>query len=269
MRNILLASFLGTAVVAFGFSKAEGCWRQRVSCQPTSSLFVTAISPSGPLILGEDLTVHYRVASGVTFDNVKLRVTNINGDLVYLSANLPVSAGEHQAVWPKGKWNQGPHSGAFANPRNGPYMAALVAESPDGSSISYSISLPTQLVLHCDLVNDRPSPEEISSGIYRPALDPNSSECLRIGLLPRDGKLADTIYALAAPEFSDIVEEDLDNDPSDGLEVKSAHLRQVMQSTFPDGTYHVVLTNLRNLAGNRGLPGMPDGIVETWKVNLR
>jgi hypothetical protein len=122
--------------------------------------------------------------------------------------------------------------------------------------------------LQCDLEHDKPSKDEISSGLHRSMVDSKSPDRLRIGLVPKDGKLADTVYALAAPEFSDIVEEDLDNDPSE-LEVKSVHVRQIMQSTFPDGVYHVVLTNLRSGAGTRGIAGMPDGIIETWTPTLR
>ena len=61
---------------------------------------------------------------------------------------------------------------------------------------------------------------------------------------------------------------DLDNDPSE-LEVKSAHVHQVMQSSFADGMYHVVLTNVRTGAGGIGLYGTPEGIVETWTIHLR
>jgi hypothetical protein len=142
MRKILLASLL-ISVAALAVGEGEGCWRRGASCQPPSPLTVTALSGGGTLILGNDLTVRYRVAPGVTFSNVKLRVTNRRGELVYLSANLSAGMGEHNAVWPKGAWNQAPHSGALANPRNGPYAAALVAEAPDGGSISCTISLAT------------------------------------------------------------------------------------------------------------------------------
>jgi hypothetical protein len=269
-RNFALSWVAILTILAFAatLSKVDACWKRRPSCHVSSPLVLTALSPGGTLTLGDDLTVQYRVTPGVTFANIKLRVTNRTGELVYLGANLPAEAGEHQAVWPKGKWNQQPHSGALANPRNGPYTVALVAETQDGGSFSCSIFLPTQLVLECDLEHGKPSKEEISSGLYRSMLDPKSAERLRIGLVQKAGKLAETVYALAPPYFADIIEEDLDNDPSE-LEIKSAHVRQVMQSAFGNGEYNVVLMNLRTGAGTRGVNGMPEGIIEAWTIMLR
>jgi hypothetical protein len=261
-------AILTTLAFAAALSEVDACWRRHPTCPVSSPLVLTALSPGGTLILGNDLTVQYRVAPGVPFTDINLRVTNRTGELVYLSPNLPVSAEEHQAVWPKAKWNQQPHSGASANPRNGPYAVALVAQTPGGCSISYAIFLPTQLALQCDLKHGKPSKEEISSGLYRPMLDPKSPERLRIGLVQKGGKLAETVYALAPPEFSDIVEEDLDNDPTE-LEIKSVHVRQVMQSTFGNGEYNVVLMNLRTGAGTRAVTGMPEGIIDTWTITLR
>jgi hypothetical protein len=261
-------ALLTTLAFAAALGEVDACWRRHPSRHVSAPLILTALAPGETLILGDDLTVRYRVAPGAQFTHINLRVTNRTGELVYVSENLPTSAGEHPAVWPKGKWNQPPHSGALANPRNGPYTAALSARAADGGPISYSVVLPTRLALQCGLEHGKPSKEEISSGLYRPMLDPKSPERLRIGLVPKGGKWAETVYALAPPEFSEIIEEDLDNDPTE-LEIKSAHVRQVMQSTFGDGEYNVVLTNLRTGAGARGLAGMPEGIIETWTVTLR
>jgi hypothetical protein len=87
-------------------------------------------------------------------------------------------------------------------------------------------------------------------------------------LVTKGGKLGQTVYASAPPSFSKIIEADLDNDPSE-LEVKSAHVQQTMQASFGDGVYNVVLTNLRTLAGTRGVDGMPEGIIEAWTITLR
>src|SRR5262245_57411070 len=212
-------ALLTTLAFAAALSEADACWRRHPVGHVSAPLVLTALAPSETLILGNDLTVRYRVAPGARFTTIKLRVTNRTGELVYLSENLPASAGEHPAVWPKGKWNQQPHSGALANPRNGPYTVALSAWTADGGSISYSTFLPNQLALQCDLEHGKPSKEEISSGLYRPMLDPKNPERLRMGLVQKGGKLAETVYALDPPEFSDIIEEDLDNDPAE-LEIK-------------------------------------------------
>src|ERR1043165_267778 len=271
MRTVLGFSCivaLALPAVAPGLSEADTSWKHLASCLEESPLVLSALSPSEILILGNDLTVKYRVAPDAKLSRIKLRVTNKTGELGYLGTDLPVSAGKHRAVWPKGKWNQKPHSGALANPRNGPYTITLVAETPGGGSISRSNVLSTQLVLQCDLEHDRPSKDEISSGLYRPMLDPKSPERLKIGLVQKGGKLTETVYSLAPPAFSKIIEEDLDNDPSE-LEVKSVHVEQAMQSTFRDGVYQVVMTNLRTGAGTRGIAGMPEGVIETWTITLR
>jgi hypothetical protein len=242
-------------------SDLEGCRRYRQE----PALVVTSVAPGGVVVLGSDFKLQYRIAPGVEFTGVKLQVANKKGELVYVGEKLPARPGNHEAVWPKGKWNQEPHPGALANPRNGPYAVALIAESPSGGSIAYRIFQDTQLVLECDLFHDRPSKDEISSGLSRAMLDRNSPERLRVGLVRKGSKLADTVYAPAPPDFSAIVEEDLDNDPSE-LEIKSLHVRQVMPSTFSDGIYNVVFTNARTGAG-QSLPD--DGIVDSWVVNLR
>jgi hypothetical protein len=246
----------------------DACGKRRSPRYRNSPLAITSWVPADTLILGNDLTVHYRVAPGVAFQAINLRVTNKAGELVYLSEKLPVSAGRHRAVWPKAKWNQPPHAGALANPRNGPYTVALSAKARGRGTISCVTVLPTQLVLDCDLEHGKPSKDEISSGLSRPMLDPKSPARLRIGLVPQGGKVGQTVYALAPPTFSKLVEEDLDKDPSE-LEVKSVHVQQVMQPSFGDGVYHVVLTNLRTAAGTRGVDGMPEGVVETWTITLR
>lgn len=251
----------GLVAIAVAISNTNA--EARRWCRPTPLLVLTSVSPAGALTLGNSLNIHYRIAPGARLDRVKLRVTNKRGELVYLGANLPGYAGNHQAEWPGGKWNQAPHIGALANPRNGPYVVALLAKTAEGGSISFMISLPTQLVLETDLEHDRPSKDEISSGLSRAMLDLKSPERLRVGLVRKGGKLA--VYAFAAPEFSAIMEEDLDNDPTE-IEVKSVHVRQVMQSTFPDGAYSVVLTNVLTGAG-ASLPGQ--GIVDPWTIHLR
>src|SRR5262249_32156312 len=155
---------------------------------------------------------------------------------------------------------QSPYSGAFANPSTGPYLVQIVGQTSTGSVYSNVVSVTTLLVLECDLEDDKPSSEEISSGLYRPALDPGSSECMKLGLVPAGSGLPSAQFATSPPQFSSIVEADLDNDPSDGLEVQSAHVRQEMQSTFSSGSYYVVIQGLRDLAGNYGVQGYgPDG----------
>jgi len=238
------------------------------------SAILVSISPSTGLILGEDLTINYQFQRSVPLGNVQVRITNENGELVFSETGLSGISGNQTVVWPKGKWNQGPYIGSLANPANGPYSIQVTAAAEAASSAASQIQINvvtvnTLLVLQGDLDKSKPSPDEISSGLYRPALDPTSPEHLQVGLIPKGAEKSAIVYALALPQFSEIVEEDLNNNLADGLEVKSAHVRQEMQSTFPNGDYVVVMSGLRDLAGNRGTAESRDGIMEGWVISLR
>lgn len=258
MKTTLFMSTLAVAALSLPFVRGG----DKSESKPPP-LVITTISPCGTLVLGADLTLGYRIAPGSRFKNVELRVTNRMGEIVSIAPGLPADAGAHQAVWTKSMWNQAPFAGALANPMNGPYTIALSAEGPDGSSVTQTVTMPTLLVLELDLWHGKPSKDEISSGLYRPMLNRRSPECLRVGLLAKGGKLADAVYADAPPSFSQIVEADLDNDPSE-LEVESAHVQQAMPSSFANGVYHVVLDNNRTLAGTAS-----NGIVPSWTIKLR
>jgi hypothetical protein len=138
-------AILTTLAFAAVLSAVDACWRRHPSCRVSSPLALTALSPRGPLILGNDLTVQYRVAPGVQFTHIKLRVTNRAGELVYSSANLPVSDGEHQAVWPKGKWNQRPCRGRWggAGANQVPTLIALVLRELSSSALKMADASPS------------------------------------------------------------------------------------------------------------------------------
>ena len=81
---------------------------------------------------------------------------------------------------------------------------------------------------------------------------------------------AETItWATDNPEFTGVVAEDLNNYPVDGNEIKSARLRQAMPSDLPDGAYRVVISNVRDKAGNVGIEGYgEEGIFNDWIIRL-
>ena len=237
----------------------------------TQALLIAPPS-SEPLILGEDLSIAYHVAAETRAHDLELHIANKTGTVVFKADGLSVEPGDHVVVWVAGKWNQAPHKGALANPANDPYSIHLRGTRDDvaggGSVVSNVIEVGTRLVLTATFDKPKPSPQEISSGLYRPAFDLKSPERIRVGLLPKAG--GNAIFATEPPSFSDMVEEDLDNNPANGLELKSARFRQVMQSTLVDGEYRVVIENLRDLAGNEGANGADEkGVFADWVVNLR
>lgn len=117
---------------------------------------ITTLSPL-PLALGNSLTINYQVVMppGFAYDEVRLRVTNANGVLVY-DTPADGAAGNHSMIWP-GRWNLGPHANAFANPANGPYSVALVGTllgSPCGSDSDF---ISTRLQIEADLHDGPPA----------------------------------------------------------------------------------------------------------------
>jgi hypothetical protein len=267
MNSHRLSSF----VCCFALGMISGCARDpepRVAKAPAPDFHITPSSQT--LVLGENLTIRYFLPAELDITKLRLEIKNKHGFVICRAHGLPSVAGAlNQAVWPRGAWNQPPHDSALANPSNGPYSVQVEGETPYGRTISNVLKIHTVLVLWCDLTDDKPSKTEISSGLYPPVLDTNSPECLRVGLVPVGGQLNQTVYATESAVFSKIVKADLDNDPENGLEIKSAHMRQQMPPNYANGEYNVVLTGLRDVAGNRGAFGSgPDGIVRTWKITL-
>ncbi|HTL46961.1 MAG TPA: hypothetical protein VL688_02735 [Verrucomicrobiae bacterium] len=104
---------------------------------------------NAPLMLGDDLTVKYKI-EGAQFGKLEMRVYNKNGDVVYRRADLEGTIGSHETTWPKARWNQEPHIGAYANPKNGPYEIEIAAAKPRCVSAG-SKYVDTKLVIQADI----------------------------------------------------------------------------------------------------------------------
>jgi hypothetical protein len=237
------------------------------------SVEIVSLSPTGDLVLGEDLTVEYKVngSSSFSFDSVELHVYNYSDVLIYKRTGLGATAGTHNTTWEDAKWNQSPHSGAYANPNNGPYKVEIVAtcscSSPHSTSDSRTIN--TVLILEFDLEDDKPASDEISSGIFADAVDATKTDRIAVGLTPVSG--GTHIFGTSAPVFSAKTMVDLDNDPA-VTEIKDTHVKQVMQSSISDGSYYVVVKRVRDKAGNAGVDGYTaSGGVTTindWQIRM-
>lgn len=233
-------------------------------------------TPPHDVVLNTTLKIGYY--KGTHYASVTLEIRNVRDALVY-SADLS-STGEGVplvAVWDT-KWNQPPHSGAYANPAHNPYTIKLVGTlSTENGSIaveSNEVTINTLLSVCLDLEDPKPSEDEISSGLYPPTfgIGGEASERIKMGIIPSNYTSTDQAIwpgAGCPPDISNVVMEDLDNDPQSGdeagNEVLSAHVAQKMldtSATISDGTYKVIVQNVRDLAGNPGLDGTPDGVLD-------
>lgn len=234
--------------------------------QENQAAKVTVAVDTTTVNLGDDLLITYTVTpSTASFDSVTVQIKNTGGTVVAEWTNQSGSSGPHNVTWSKAKWNTGSHSGAYANPKNGYYTVWAKGIKSSQVKEQDSKQVSTQLVVKADLVDDKPSSDEISSGLYQPSvgLSGSSSERIRVGLKPSSG---DVIWATSSPAFSSIEKADLDNDSGD--EVKKAHLEQTFQSDTADGTYAIVFDRLRDLAGNKGVDGSGDGVIANWTITL-
>jgi hypothetical protein len=216
--------------------------------------------------LGGEFVIGYEV-SHADFDQVTVQITNKDQVVIANWTGEVGTVGSHQVVWTGAVWTTGAHEGASANPNNGPYLIEAIGykgQQEKGRSLPIT-RINTQLIIGVDLSDDKPSSNEISSGLYAPnfGLDGTTAEIIAVGLATQSGG---RIWATQPPTFSDIERADLDNDAKE--EIKKVHVRQVFQSNVPDGTYHVVIDKLRDQAGNKGVDGSSAGVCLDWNFTL-
>ena len=243
-----------------------------------AGIAITTVGPlhNGSIVLGEPVNVDYEVNG--TFESAQMEIRNRSGTLIY-SARVPCDPGKHTAAWDT-KWNTGEHVGAYANPARGPYQIKIIGRKPETEGGTQCESqarlLGTLLALHVTLEDPKPSNDEISSGLYPPAVGIGGApgERIRMGLLAPTGERIWPSEDCPAT-FSEIVMEDLDNDPTtgdeQGREVASARVSQEMRETMAplaDGTYRIIVDRVRDLSGNMGLEGCPDGVFTDEDVSL-
>jgi len=246
--------------------------------QEAAGIAITAVDPlhNGEIVLGKPVNVDYEVTG--TFESAQMEIRNRSGTLIY-SASVACDPGKHTATWDT-KWNRGDHVGAYANPARGPYQIKVIGRKGEAEGGTSCESQPrligALLAAHVTLEDPKPLEDEISSGLYPPSVgiggDPG--ERIRMGLISPTGERIWPGEKCPAT-FSEIVMEDLDNDPTSGdeqgREVVSARVSQEMRETtapLADGTYRIIVDRVRDLAGNMGMEGCPDGVLSDEDVSL-
>ena len=249
------------ALQRFGLRRFRKCCTPRRGCAKACPEII-GISPTAAVRLSEDLTVHYRLSPAIRPDRVELRVHNRYGQCVYRRSDLETSSGSHSAIWPGCKWQGPPDGKVYANPKNGPYAIRVVVWAGRRAYYSQARLIETQLVIWFNMEDPKPSPDEISSGVFVPEVPTNE----RIGLKSTTGGVI--IWGHEPPTFSNIVLKDLDNDGRVN-DVESVSIRQHMLPTVPNGVYNVITRGLRDVAGNEGLAGCEDGVCRDWTITLQ
>jgi hypothetical protein len=135
-------------------------------------------------------------------------------------------------------------------------------------TVNYARKTGTGLCLETDLEDNKADADQISSGLYPPAVGVGPGRRVRLGLRSSDGS-GRTWWSSGPAEFSRIITADLDD--SGTASIRSARARQFFppRDLPPDGRYTVVVENLRDAAGNEGPDGHPDGELADWSVALR
>jgi hypothetical protein len=116
---------------------------------------VASLAPNSELVLGKDLTINYQIGAARP-DSAELRITNAAGIVVFRQP-VAASSGTRTATWPKGRWNQLPHIGAFANPKNGEYKVAIVGVKNGTQCVEAVRRINTRLVLEADIKDEIPT----------------------------------------------------------------------------------------------------------------
>jgi len=198
-----------------------------------ANLALTSIVPSGVFVLGNDLTINYEVSKCNGFDEVDLEIRNASGALVFSLQGLPGAPGAHSTVWPKGKWNQAPHIGAFANPKNNPYQVKLIGKKVGCPDREATGTVSTKLELEADIRDEVPTGATAS----RSAGLQDMLDALKIVM-----KLGPTETVLSGSGTVTVT----------GPTPLMRHIKVDSPSlnALPDGQYEVLFRDLRDEIGN-------------------
>ncbi len=224
-------------------------------------------TPPYDVVLGTTLNIGYY--KGGYYETVTLEIRNAHDTVIYSADLSSTSEGvAHVTTWDT-KWNRSPHSGAYANPTNGPYHVRLVGSKGGSEMASNTITIDTVLILELEVRDDRPAADQISSGICPNAVDASHPAAIMLGVQPAGG--GSPTLGTGALEFSNITPADLDNDPAT-QQIRDALVRQTMAAGLADGSYHVVIKRLRDKAGNAGADGYPASgdvsVIDDWTIRM-
>ena len=204
------------------------------------------LAGSSTVILGTDLTIDYTVPSGITLTDVAIEIrNNVGGTLVYRAAGLPKTVGSHSVTWSKAKWNQVPHSGAYANPKNGTYKVRVIGIDGANQTPSNELSVTTRLVIKFDVQDKAPtgsSPSRVAG--LDDLLGTSMAPALKIVL--KKGTV-ETVFDGTTGGLA--VTTGANNNPlllfEKHIELDAAGLNQL-----PSGAYQVIIRDFRDDVGN-------------------
>jgi hypothetical protein len=204
---------------------------------------LVSLNPAVDLILGNDLTLNYKIdgPTGFTFDTVRLEVYNKLDKMVFMKTGLETSVGAHTTKWEKAKWNQEPHSGAYANPNNSNYKIRIVARK-NSDLMKFEKIIKTKLVVESDI-------QDIKSGTASRAAGLGDLDAAMKIVLEKD---ADN-YTIAgsACTWTDIV---------DGRRLKADNSQL---NSLADGKWKIILKDVRDEIGN-----FYNGNKDKWDINI-
>ena len=233
-----------------GNGEKDGEEKSRLLHVQIVGIEITGLSPEDSVELGDDLTVYYRVIGppGFSFARAELRVSNDEvGAVIYVRADLSGNTGEHTTKWKEAKWNQSPHSGAYANPSKGDWKINVVGIKGNKEIVSNEMTIQTDFVIRAE-ITDPPSP-------------------LAAGLVDLQGNLTVVVYSdFDAYVFYwwNIIFGDILN----GVRVKVDHWDL---NTLEDGRWTIQLKDVRDDIGNfyDANPATPDIEHDEWTIELR
>ena len=209
-------------------------------------------SSSNSVRLGDDLTVLYEVKSpsGEQFDSVELDVynsTKSNTDkkkgLVYQGSPSEQSVDDSEnAIWPKAKWNQPAHNGAYANPNNGPYTVRIVGKmtSPGQALECWSEqTISTTFVVTAKVKDETPS----DAGLFAEAA--GLDDLLAALKVTASGEQNDSRTVPSSDITASDITDTLGMNDGKKLTVDSSVL-----NTLSDGKWTIRLSGVRDEIGN-------------------
>jgi transglutaminase-like putative cysteine protease len=199
---------------------------------------IDSLNPAANLKLGDNLDVNYTVdLAGHSLDSAELHVKNNVKTLVFKKAGIPTASGSHTTTWDLAKWNQPPHSGAYANPKNSNYNSQIKGMFKGQPCDSNEKGVNTKLVVESEITDKLPAGATATrvSGLDD-ILDP-LKVVMKMGanetIISGPGSIKVTDKGSTPTVVKKVIEVD---DPA--------------LNNLPDGVYSVILRDLRDEIGN-------------------
>lgn len=248
-----IADAHGAGVYTFYAGSIGGC----AACGVASKDFtiikpeLTSISPTADLLLGEDLTVNYKLDP--SFDSAELHIYNNSDTLIYKRTGIDASEGTHTTTWDSAKWNQSPYAGVYANPKNSNYKVKIVVFKNGAECSSNEKTVNTKLVIEADIKDEIPTGANTTA---KAAGVGDLSNALEV-LVKKDS----TTNTFSATDITLI-------DITDGKHLK---IDKSTLNLLDDGQWTIQLKDVRDEIGNFLDTETGTPIIDhyEWTINLR